>query len=134
MSTTSTERTNPARAIPNLAYDLVTVLHNKLEAITALEQYKEDARQAEHHHALKVFTEIQQADREAVHRLKAMVAHELVSGLEDQGISDRETAEKIWGRSGTKNGDDELVAEASEESFPASDPPAYNKGQQRSPS
>jgi hypothetical protein len=130
MSTTL-EQNGTGRGLPNLAYDLVTVLQNKLQAIDALEKYKEDARQVEHHHALKVFTEIQRSDQDAVRRLKAMVAHELVSGLEDQGISDRETAEKIWGASSTHLDDDEVVEEASDASFPASDPPSYTRRQHR---
>jgi hypothetical protein len=132
---TALERNGAVRGLPNLAYDLVTVLQNKLQAIDALEKYKDDARQVEHHHALKVFTEIQQSDQDAVRRLQAMVAHELVSGLEDQGIADRETAEKIWGSPvSARQHDDEVVEEASDASFPASDPPAYTKGQHRTPS
>lgn len=84
MSGTRQPQANSVRGVPDLVFDLVTVLQNKLQAISALEQYKEDAREANHPYALKVFEEMQQTDLGFVQRLRAMVSHELVVGLENQ--------------------------------------------------
>lgn len=66
--------------VPNVAYDLVAVLHNKLEAIAAYELYKQDARQAGHRQAEAFFDQCQQFDRTAVQQLREMLAQNLSVG------------------------------------------------------
>jgi LmbE family N-acetylglucosaminyl deacetylase len=66
--------------VPNVAFDLVAVLHNKLEAIAAYELYKQDARQAGHRQAEAFFDQCQQFDRTAVQQLREMLAQNLSVG------------------------------------------------------
>jgi len=130
MSATTSQVSLRSTGVSDLAFDLMTVLQNKLQAIEAMEKYKDDARKADHHHALRVFTDIQEADATAAQQLRAMVSHELVEGLEDQhGFDDRSGTDVQLSNTQVSPGDEDArVSEASEDSFPASDPPAYNKG------
>jgi Mg2+ and Co2+ transporter CorA len=61
--------------VSNLAADLITLLHNKLDAIAALERYQQDAQGNQD--VSQYFTELQQAEAQAVQRLKALVAQQL---------------------------------------------------------
>ncbi len=131
--------------VSNVAYDLIALLHNKLEAITALETYKRDAQLGGFSHVYDFFQQCQENDRRTVDHLRAMVANQLVVGLEEHhGFGDEDTM-PVPGRAqdddqprrqadrpgivhATEPPESELVTEASEESFPASDPPAYTSG------
>ena len=63
--------------VSNIAYNLLSVLHNKLEGIAAIEEYKLDAQQQGDQEALDLFNEIQQREAEAVGKLKSVVAQRL---------------------------------------------------------
>ena len=97
--------------VPNVTFDLVAVLHNKLEAIAAYEAYKRDAEEAGHRQAAAFFDQCQQADRTAARHLRELLAQDL--------------------RVAKAAEDDALVTEAAEESFPASDSPAFAVGARR---
>ena len=120
-------RAEQASGVSDLAFDLLTLLHNKLQAIDAIEVYKQDARAAGHHHVLEFFERCEQSDRRAVDELRAMVAHQLVVGLEDQHGFPLKSSES-QGQPSASRPDDSEVTEASIESFPASDPPSYAGG------
>ena len=120
-------RAAQASGVSDLAFDLLTLLQNKLQAIAAIEVYKQDARAADHHHVLEFLERCEEADRRAVEELRAMVAHQLVVGLEDQHGFPLESSGTARQRS-AKRPDDSDVTEASIESFPASDAPGYTSG------
>jgi len=116
-----------ASGVSDLAFDLLTLLQNKLQAIAANQVYKQDARAADHHHVFDFLERCEETDRRAVEELRAMVAHQLVVGLEDQHGFPLESSEAAK-QSSAKRPDDSDVTEASIESFPASDPPSYAGG------
>jgi hypothetical protein len=112
--------------VPNLTYDLVAMLHEKLEAITVYEIYKRDAREAGHTRALSLIEHCQETDRTVVQHLRKMLAAEL--GANSEGRSHRDMSGTAMQRGGDLSPltSDEMVDDASEDSFPASDPPSFN--------
>jgi hypothetical protein len=127
MSMPKQEGVAQASGVSDLAFDLLTLLQNKLQAIAAIEVYKQDARAADYHHVLDFLERCQETDRRAVEELRAMVAHQLVVGLEDQHGFPLESDEALKQRP-ARRPDDSDVTEASIESFPASDPPSFTTG------
>lgn len=63
--------------VSNIAYDLMSVLNNKLEGIAAMETYKQDAQGDQD--VLKCFERIQEADRKDVEELKKLAHNRLGS-------------------------------------------------------
>lgn len=124
MTATSYPSAEQASGVSDLAFDLVSMLHNKLEAVAALETYKRDAKLAGHHHVFEFLSECQESDRKAIRHLRALVSHQLVVDLEGEG----DPAATAAGRLPEEPAENEVVQSASEDSFPASDPPAYNVG------
>lgn len=57
--------------VSNTAYDLVAILHKKLEAIAALEVYKQDASGDQE--VTQLFDQLQRQDKEVVSKLKGMI-------------------------------------------------------------
>src|SRR6478752_8827539 len=114
--------------VSDLAFDLLTLLQNKLQAIEAYAIYRRDAESAGHHHVVDFIDRCAAEDRRAVEELRAMVAHELVVGLENQhGFAEAPSADRPR-QEPPPPAERNVVTEASKESFPASDPPAYNVG------
>ena len=76
------QRRNTERitGVPNVTFDLMAVLHNKLEAIAAYEVYKQDAREAGHGLAEAFFDHCQQFERTSVQQLREMLAQNLSVG------------------------------------------------------
>jgi LmbE family N-acetylglucosaminyl deacetylase len=66
--------------VPNVTYDLIAVLHNKLDAVAAMEQYKRDAQEAGNRDAESFFDQCQQTDRSDIERLRSLVVDSLQSG------------------------------------------------------
>jgi hypothetical protein len=63
--------------VSNIAYDLMVVLTNKLEAIAAIEEYKIDAAEAGDAEAQAVLERIEQSERDAIDQLRALVVSRL---------------------------------------------------------
>jgi hypothetical protein len=127
MTATSPVSAEHATGVTNLAFDLVSLLHNKLEAVAAMEIYKRDAELAGYSHVREFIAECQEADRKAIRHLRALVAHQLVIDLEGEGDPAAVAAER-QPQEFPEPKEQEIVQSASEDSFPASDPPAYNIG------
>lgn len=125
MTVTTYPSTEQASGVSDLTFDLISMLHNKLEAVAAMETYKRDAKLAGHPHALEFISQCQESDRDAIRQLSAMVSHQLVVGLEGLGDPAEVAAEQQLDEEPQETG---IVQSASEDSFPASDPPAYNVG------
>ena len=78
--------------VPNVTYDLVAVLHNKLDAIAAMEIYKQDAQGAGHREAEAFFDQCQREDRAAVERLRGLLGSQLQSGMPSMGAQQSQGA------------------------------------------
>ncbi len=70
-------QSDQASGVSNVAYDLVSILHNKLQAISAMEIYKKDAQQAGDREVATLLEEFERRDSEDVNRLKQLVASRL---------------------------------------------------------
>jgi hypothetical protein len=66
--------------VPNVTYDLLAVLYNKLQGIAALEEYRQDARAAGDGEVDGVFAQLEQAERDAVERLRGLLATRMQQG------------------------------------------------------
>jgi hypothetical protein len=71
------QQSHQITGISNVAFDLVTVLQNKLEGIAAIEEYKIDCEQAGDQECLQLFDEIQRRQIDDVQRLKGAAAKRL---------------------------------------------------------
>ena len=78
--------------IPNVTYDLIAVLHNKLDAIAAMEIYKQDARDAGIREAESFFDQCQRDDRAAVEQLRGLLSSQLQSGMPGIGAQQGQAA------------------------------------------
>jgi hypothetical protein len=86
-------------------YDLVSVLYHSLKGAELYEKYAEDAEAGGDGEAAEFFRDCQERQREISANAKQMLAR------------------RLSGRSGQS--DEAKIDEASKESFPASDAPAY---------
>lgn len=58
------------QAINNLEYDLVTVLHNKSEAIQAYDKYIQDAQSQNSQPCVQLFQKLQQQDVQTAQEIR----------------------------------------------------------------
>jgi hypothetical protein len=58
------------QAINNLEYDLVTVLHNKSEAIQAYDKYIQDAQSQNSQPCVELFQKLQQQDVQTAQEIR----------------------------------------------------------------
>ena len=65
--------------VSNVAYDLMSVLQNFLEAMSAIEVYKEDAEEANDQELLELFNRIQSDLGSYVEALKPLLVSRLQS-------------------------------------------------------
>jgi hypothetical protein len=71
------QRAEQISGVSNVAYDLLTILQNKLQAISALEEYKIDAQQAGDQEVLNLLAQLEQREREDVDKLKGLTVQRL---------------------------------------------------------
>ncbi|WP_333207838.1 hypothetical protein [Microcoleus sp. S36b_A2] len=62
--------TNGSTVISNLEYDLLTVLHNKSEALKAYDTYMKDAQETGSQPCAELFQKLQQADMEHAQEIR----------------------------------------------------------------
>jgi hypothetical protein len=116
-----------ASGVPNLTYDLIALLHGRLETIASLDIYKEDARAAGHTKALALFEHCLQSDAAVVHHLKALLGEALGAVVEESAEDEHHVARPERGGGLTPTREDNEVDDASDDSFPASDPPSFSR-------
>lgn len=68
------------QAISNLEYDLVTVLHNKSEAVKAYETYIQDAQQSGSQPCAELFQKLMQSDLEQAQEIRQHLQQVLQTG------------------------------------------------------
>ncbi|MGH2533248.1 MAG: hypothetical protein ACRDJW_13195 [Thermomicrobiales bacterium] len=66
--------------VSNVTFDLISVLHNRLEGIAALEEYRQDADDADDGEVSTFFAECQRQARTDVERLRGMLATRIGGG------------------------------------------------------
>jgi len=59
-----------SQVISNLEYDLLTVLHNKSEALNAYEKYIEDAQSLNSQPCVELFQKLQQQDMQQAQEVR----------------------------------------------------------------
>lgn len=74
---TAKRKAENVSGVSNVAYDLMSVLTNKLQGIAAMEEYKQDAQGDQE--ALQCFERIEQQDRKDIEELKKLVHSRLGS-------------------------------------------------------
>lgn len=66
-------RSERVTGVPNVAYDLMVVLTNKLEGVAAMEEYKLDADAANDPEVRAAFERIEQRERECIEELRGLL-------------------------------------------------------------
>jgi hypothetical protein len=79
---TGTSQGRGASPASNLEYDLITILHNKLEALAVYETYLRDAQGNQE--ATKLIQECVQHDQQVAQRLRQVLANVLQQGGQAQ--------------------------------------------------
>lgn len=69
------QQVDQVSGVSNLAYDLITLLHNKLQAIAAFEAYKADC--GENQEAASLFDDLQRDAVRDLERIKPLLVQEL---------------------------------------------------------
>ncbi len=67
------QRTEQVSGVSNVAYDLVTILENKLKGIAAFEEYQVDAQQAGDREVQELLDELARRECEDVDKVKRLV-------------------------------------------------------------
>ncbi|HZU14432.1 MAG TPA: hypothetical protein VFB58_16450 [Chloroflexota bacterium] len=63
--------------VSNFVYDVVTILHEKLQGLEALERYTQDAQQGGHNAFVQLAQKIRQQDTEVVQELQKILARNI---------------------------------------------------------
>ena len=73
----SKSQTEHVSGVSNVAYDVMALLYNKLEAVAAIEEYKLDADDAGDQEFSALLDELEQQDSQYVDRLRRLLVHRL---------------------------------------------------------
>ena len=73
----SQKQAEQVTGVSNVAYNVMGVLYNTLEGISAMEDYKEDAQEAGDQEVYDVFEQIQQRLQGDVERLRQLLSQRL---------------------------------------------------------
>lgn len=68
------------QAISNLEYDLLTVLHNKAEALKAYETYIRDAQEMQSQPCVELFQKLQQSEMQQAEEIRHHLQEVMQSG------------------------------------------------------
>lgn len=111
--------------VPNLIFDLISLLHNKLEGVAAIELYLADAEAARNDRAREIFLQSRTMDLAIIQQVRRMLRDELETSIAD---ADANTRFVLTDRGGdlTPVQEPETVDLESDASFPASDPPSFS--------
>lgn len=109
--------------IRDVTFDLMSVLYRRVQDAEGLEQYIRDAEQGGDQELARFFRELIEEDQDRVERARVL----LRDRQGGQGPVPPAPTRRGPGRAEERSlwDDDAKVDEASEESFPASDAPAY---------
>ncbi|HET9015915.1 MAG TPA: hypothetical protein VFN57_09980 [Thermomicrobiaceae bacterium] len=78
MSKSQTEQqTEHVSGVSNVAYDVMALLYNKLEAVAAIEEYKLDADDAGDQEFSALLDQLEQQDSQYVDRLRRLLVQRL---------------------------------------------------------
>jgi len=66
--------------IPNVTYDVIAVLHNKLQGMAAIEGYRRDARDAGDRELDALFADLAKSDLAQVEQLRQALVQRLQGG------------------------------------------------------
>ncbi len=109
--------------ISNVTYDLISMLQNKLEAITVCEIYIDDANAVGNTRVATMFEHCRATDLSVVQSLRKILRDELNSAHDEVG--DEITSQERGGDLKSRDTSD-VMDEGLDASFPASDPPSYS--------
>ncbi|HET8632160.1 MAG TPA: hypothetical protein VFL91_32440 [Thermomicrobiales bacterium] len=71
------QRAEQVSGVSNVAYDLLTLLQNKLQGVTALESYRRDAERAGDAEAGALLADLERRELEDVARLRPLASARL---------------------------------------------------------
>lgn len=63
--------------VSNVTYDLISLLHNKLEGVAAFEEYKMDAQEAGDQEVVRLFEDLERREAEDVQKLKECLSRRI---------------------------------------------------------
>ena len=75
----SKSQTEHVSGVSNVAYDVMALLYNKLEAVAAIEEYKLDADDAGDQEFSALLDQLEQQDSQYVDRLRRLLVQRLGS-------------------------------------------------------
>ena len=73
----SKRRSDQVSGVSNVAFDLLTILENKLQGIAAMEEYLMDCEECGDYHAKDLITDLQRREVEDVERLRGYLKDRL---------------------------------------------------------
>lgn len=63
--------------VSNVAYNVLTILNNKLDGVAAMQMYKEDAQQSNDTEVLNLINELEEREVQDISKLKRLLSQRL---------------------------------------------------------